>query len=120
MIEKRGMIGTARYASLNAHLGKEQSRRDDLEALMYVIIYFVRGKLPWQNIYAENKEEKYEKIKIYKQNSAPENLCEGCPPEFVSIFRYIRSLEFCVEPDYQFIMNLFHKILKDRNLELSA
>lgn len=65
-IEKKGMIGTARYASINAHLGNEQSRRDDMEALGYLLIYLAKGKLPWQNINAETKDEKYEKIKAMK------------------------------------------------------
>jgi len=69
IVEKKGMIGTARFASINAHLGKEQSRRDDLEALGYVLLYFLRGKLPWYNIQSETKEEKYEKIKNMKMNS---------------------------------------------------
>lgn len=76
------MIGTARYASINAHQGFEQSRRDDLEGLGYVFIYFAKGKLPWQTIYAENKDEKYEIIKNMKMTYPIEQLCEGLPIEF--------------------------------------
>lgn len=52
-IEKKGLIGTARYASVNAHLGKEQSRRDDMISIGYVLIYLATGKLPWMNITAD-------------------------------------------------------------------
>jgi len=64
--EGKNLTGTARYASLNTHLGYEQSRRDDLEGLAYVMLYFLKGKLPWQGLAARTKNEKYEKIKDCK------------------------------------------------------
>lgn len=94
MVENKGMIGTARYASINAHLGLEQSRRDDLEAVGYVLLQFIKGKLPWSNVMADTKEEKYEKIKNVKMNFPLEQLCEGCPNELVQYLRYVRKLEF--------------------------
>jgi serine/threonine protein kinase len=77
--ENKNLTGTARYASLNTHLGIEQSRRDDLESLGFVLIYFIRGTLPWQGLQATVKEKKYELITKKKLSTPIELLCEGFP-----------------------------------------
>ena len=76
------MVGTARYASINAHLGIEQSRRDDLEALGYVFVYFLKGHLPWQGTKGNNRQEKYQKILDQKISTPPELLCDGLPGKY--------------------------------------
>lgn len=83
--ENKNLTGTARYASINAHLGIEQSRRDDLEAIGYVLIYFIKGKLPWQGVNAQNKAEKYHKIMEKKMSIPVEYLCLGIPSIFYII-----------------------------------
>lgn len=77
--DHKSFLGTARYASLRTHLGVEQSRRDDIEAMIYVVIYLLKGKLPWQGISTRNREEKYRMIKEIKLQTSIANLCEGLP-----------------------------------------
>jgi casein kinase 1 len=105
--EGKSLTGTARYASINAHLGMEQSRRDDLEAIGYVLMYFNRGQLPWQGLMAHGKEEKYQKICELKQVTPVEQLCKGFPKTFSSYLTYCRGLCFEDRPDYTYLRRLF-------------
>jgi casein kinase 1 len=107
--EGKNLTGTARYASINTHLGIEQSRRDDLEAVGYVLMYFNRGTLPWQGLKANGKKEKYEKIMEKKMSTPVEVLCKGFPNEFVTYLNYCRSLRFEDRPDYAYL----RRLLKD-------
>lgn len=99
--EKKSLSGTARYMSINTHLGREQSRRDDMEALGNVFLYFLRGSLPWQGLKARDNREKYERIGQKKQAIRIDELCAGFPPEFAKYVAYTRRLGFEEEPDYE-------------------
>jgi len=108
--EDKNLTGTARYASINAHLGIEQSRRDDIESLGYVLLYFLRGPLPWQGMVANTKKEKYEKINHKKMSTPVEELCAGFPPEFTNYLNYARSLKFEETPDYRELRAAFRTV----------
>merc|ERR1712110_1040689 len=107
--EGKNLTGTARYASVNTHLGIEQIRRDDLEAIGYVLMYFNRGSLPWQGLKANGKKEKYEKIMEKKMSTPVEVLCKQSPCEFATYLNYCRSLRFEDRPDYAYL----RRLLKD-------
>uniref|UniRef100_A0A368UIV2 non-specific serine/threonine protein kinase n=1 Tax=Glycine max TaxID=3847 RepID=A0A368UIV2_SOYBN len=108
--ENKNLTGTARYASMHTHLGIEQSRRDDLESLGYVLMYFLRGSLPWQGLKAGTKKQKYEKISEKKVSTSIESLCRGYPSEFASYFHYCRSLRFDDKPDYAYLKRLLRDL----------
>ena len=109
--EGRSLTGTARYASLNTHIGIEQSRRDDIESLCYVLIYLLKGGLPWQGVETPNKKERYERIAEKKFAIPIEMLCEGIPTEFSTLLDTARKLDFETKPDYFLYRKMFRDLL---------
>lgn len=108
--EGRSLTGTARYASINAHAGIEQGRRDDLESVLYVLIYLMKGILPWQGIIAKTKNEKYHKIMEVKMATPLERLAEDCPKEIEQMMQYIRGLKFDERPNYDGLVRSLKQI----------
>eukprot|EP00667_Euglena_gracilis_P008648 EG_transcript_8771 len=114
----KSLTGTARYASINAHLGYEQSRRDDLESLGYIFAYFLRGALPWQGLKADNKDDKYKVICEKKQKTSVESLCKGMPNEFVQYLTIVKGLEFKDKPDYAGLRKLFRDLFAREGFQM--
>lgn len=109
--ERKSLSGTARYMSINTHLGREQSRRDDLESLGHVFLYFLRGSLPWQGLKAATNKQKYERIADKKQSTQIKELCEGFPSQFETYMKYVRNLGFEQRPDYDYLRDLMSEAL---------
>ena len=107
-------IGSIRYMSINSHNCYEQSRRDDLESLGYVLIYLIKKSLPWLSCENLNikKVEKFRKVRDLKLSTLPEELCSGLPKEFCDYIKYCRNLSFEQEPNYNYLKNLFLEIIK--------
>lgn len=112
MVFKKKLTGTARYASINALKGYEQSRRDDLESVGYVLMYLLRGILPWQGLQAKTKEDRYKKILEQKIGTNSYDLCYGFPNEFERYVEYTKNLEYTEEPDYDMCRGLFMRIMR--------
>ena len=110
-------VGSLRYASVNALKLREQSRRDDLESIGYMLIYLIKGKLPWDNFKVDNKRSSYIKMSLYKKNLEPEILCRNLPKEFGEYIRYVKNLNFEDEPDYNYLKNLFRIMLRKQGIE---
>jgi casein kinase I family protein HRR25 len=109
--ENKNLTGTARYTSINTHLGVEQARRDDLESLAYMLIYFLRGALPWQGLKAATKRQKYDRIMEKKMTTPTDLLCRGLPDEFGAFLNYTRALRFDAKPDYSYLRKLFRALI---------
>lgn len=113
----KSLTGTARYASANTHLGVEQGRRDDLESVGFVLIYFLKGKLPWQGIPAKTKKSKYDRIKEKKISTTVEQLVKGLPKEFGKYINNVRNLKFEEKPDYSTLRKYFQDVAERMNYE---
>lgn len=114
--EGKHLTGTARYASINTHRGFEQSRRDDLESLGYVLVYLAKGELPWQGLRAGTKKQKYQKIRERKQRTSLHELNKDLPSQFLDYFRYVKGLAFEERPDYSYLRGLFRKAMDRKQL----
>jgi len=114
--EGKQLTGTARYASLPAHLGYEQSRRDDMEALGYMWLYFLQGKLPWQGLRLGEGSAKYEAIQRCKLELSLRELCKGVPREFYEYLKLCRKMEFTDTPNYAAMRRLFARLMHKEGL----
>lgn len=113
---KKNFTGTVRYLSINGQLKLEHSRRDDLESLGYIFVYFLKAGLPWQRIAHVNKNEKHHAILKKKMSTAVEYLCKDLPGEFSTYIHYCRSLRFEDRPDYVFLKRLFRELMARENM----
>lgn len=112
---KKKFCGTARYASISAHKQQEQSRKDDLESIGYILVYLYKGKLPWQGIKDKDKNKKYKLIGDKKQETTEEELCKNMPKEFLVFLKYVRTLDFDEKPHYSALKRMFEKLYESRN-----
>ena len=115
--DKKSFIGTTRYASISAHSGIEISRKDDLESLIYVLVFLYKGNLPWQNLKV-SENEKTKKVGEMKLKLSSEEICKDMPEEFVKFLNYVKNLSFKQNPDYIFLKGLISKIAYTNNFLL--
>ncbi len=103
----KNLIGTPRYASLNTHMGLEQSRRDDVEALAYMLVFLAKGSLPWQGMTTPPEDGTFQSIARVKRDTPLDVLCAGLPSAFQTTITYARQLGFAAMPDYTYLYGLW-------------
>ncbi|KAI9443970.1 ser/thr kinase [Lactarius indigo] len=104
-------VGTITFTSINSHSGRMQSRRDDLESLVYSIVYLCRGHLPWQDIVKGYSIEKYGASILEMKIASSKTLCQGLPAPFVTFRQHIQSLGFDEKPQYDYLHSLLMQCL---------
>jgi casein kinase 1 len=109
--------GTVRYASIAAHKNHEQGRKDDLEAIGYILVYLFKGKLPWQGIKHKDKKERYRLIGEKKEATTDEELCDKMPKEFCIFLKYVRNMDFDEKPHYSALRKMFVRLYESRNYD---
>ncbi|CAG0884330.1 unnamed protein product [Cyprideis torosa] len=109
--EGGGIVGTTRYMSIHSHNGLRQSRRDDLESLFYVVVYLLRGSLPWQSLGGGLEPSNKNRLVLdCKMSNSVEELCKGFPQEFVNLGKVARNLGFAEAPPYDSLSNGFQQL----------
>lgn len=118
--EGKSLTGTARYASVNSHNGFEQSCRDDLESLGYLLVYFLKGSLPWQGLRVQDKQSKYDRIAESKRSTSVEDLCGDLPSAFAEYIKYCRELDFDQKPDMLYLRKIFRDLFAHEGYQYDA
>lgn len=113
------IVGTPRYSSLNNHYGMTQGRRDDLESLGYTMLYWIKGRLPWQGLNSTPKR-KWSDVKDVKRKVTLETLCRDVPAPFYHYMCYVFNLDFEADPDYKYLQGLLTKLYKKMRYENDA
>ncbi|KAL4502231.1 hypothetical protein ABPG72_000466 [Tetrahymena utriculariae] len=114
--DNKPFIGTTRYASIAAHQGHELGRKDDLESLGYVMIFLLKGHLPWQNLQNVTDKDKTQVVGDIKAKTKSTDLCKDLPNEFVKYLDYVKKLHFKSQPDYKYLKNMFQKLGQQNNV----
>ncbi|KAL5114706.1 hypothetical protein ACEQ8H_007440 [Pleosporales sp. CAS-2024a] len=115
--DRRGrQEGTLRYASINFHKELELHPGDDLESLGYVLVYFLQGSLPWQDVKVAKGESKSARIGELKTKLSAKDLCKCLPVEFATFLDYTRTLLPGRKPKYAWLRGLFHGLVKRHKL----
>jgi serine/threonine protein kinase len=114
-VQHKSLKGTVRYSSVNTHLGIDQSRRDDVQSLGYIILYMLLGKLPWQNLMkGHDKSEAYHHIMILKMKLSctrlVETLHDPIKTAVLSYLLYVNALMYHEKPNYAYMKSLFQNI----------
>lgn len=117
--ENKYCVGTARYVSINDHRGIQQSRRDDMESLGYVIIYLAKGGLPWQGLRSSKDVSRKRKVAKMKEELPVEELCSQLPVQVCEYIKYTRALGFDAAPDYAYLKRLFKNIIAENGFRLN-
>ncbi|XP_060082191.1 casein kinase I-like [Ylistrum balloti] len=117
-IANKSFVGSLTYASVNSQLGIQQSRRDDMESLGYVLVYFLRGTLPWLEANYKTTKEKYAETLDQKMTISKQSLCYDCPVEFFIYIKICQSIKFAAKPDYVRLRNLFKNVFTRYNFTL--
>jgi serine/threonine protein kinase len=111
----RKFCGTVRYASIAAHKNHEQGRKDDMEAIGYMLVYMFKGKLPWMGIKHKDKKERYKLVGEKKECITEEELCKDMPKEFCVYLKYVRTMDFDEKPHYSALKRMFIKLYESRD-----
>lgn len=82
-----------------------------MESIGYILIYFLKGVLPWQGLAGKTKDEKYDRIKEKKLQTTTETLTRGLPEEFSRYLQYCKNLQFEEKPDYTYLRGLFRQLM---------
>ena len=109
-------VGTPRYMSINTLRGIEQSRRDDMESIGYVLIYFLNGKLPWQGLNISNKQKRYKKLLHKRLKISVKKLCKDLPKCIYSYMMLVRTLKYDDDVNYSHLRKLFVNEMFERDI----